>query len=95
MKANGIIAVHITNTYFDLRPVLKWVAEHFSLDYLLTHTDGDNTVTTYSGWVLLSREDKVLASLPPSTGDLRTRALRENLPIWTNDYSNLFWVLRR
>jgi len=95
MKASGIIAVHITNTYFDLRPVLKRVAEHFSLHYLLMHTDGDNTITTYSDWVLLSREDKVLASLPPSAGGLRTRALRENLPIWTDDYSNLFWVLRR
>ena len=79
MKAGGIIAVHITNTYFDLRPVLKRVAEHFGLHYLLMHTDGDNTVTTYSDWVLLSRDDKVLASLPPSTGGLRSRALRENL----------------
>jgi hypothetical protein len=95
VKAGGIIAVHITNTYLDLRPVLKRVAEHFSLHYLLMHTDGDNTITTYSDWVLLSRDDKVLASLPPSAGGLRSRALRENLPIWTDDYSNLFWVLRR
>jgi hypothetical protein len=95
MKAGGIIAVHITNAYFDLRPMLKRVAEHFSLHYLLIHTDGDNTITTYSDWVLLSRDDKVLASLPPSTGGLRSPALRENLSIWTDDYSNLFWLLRR
>jgi hypothetical protein len=95
IKANGIIAVHITNTYFDLRPVLKRVAERLGLHYLLMHTDGDNTITTYSDWVLLSRDDEVLASLPPTTGGLRSRALWENLPIWTDDYSNLFWVLRR
>ena len=95
MKAGGIIAVHITNAYFDLRPVLKRVAEHFGLHYLLIHTNGDNTITTYSDWVLLSRDDKVLASLPPSTGGLRSRALRETLSIWTDDYSNLFWLLRR
>ena len=33
MKAGGIIAVHITNTYFDLQPVLKRVAERFNLHY--------------------------------------------------------------
>jgi spermidine synthase len=95
MKVGGIIAVHITNTYFDLRPVLNRVAEHFGLYSRLMHTDGDNTITTYSDWVLLSRDDRVLASLPSSTGGLRSRALRDNLPIWTDDYSNLFWVLRR
>src|SRR4029077_13054502 len=30
MYSDGIIAVHITNTYFDLQPVLKRVAERFS-----------------------------------------------------------------
>jgi spermidine synthase len=95
MKAGGIIAVHITNAYFDLRPVLKRVTEHFGLHYLLLHTDGNNTITTYRDWVLLSHDDKVLASLPPSPGGLRSNALRQNLPIWTDDYSNLFWVLRR
>ena len=95
MKPQGIIAVHITNNYFDLRPVLKRVAERFGLHYLLAHTDGDGSGYTYSDWVLLSRDDKVLNSLPPSSGGLRSRALRDNLPMWTDDYSNLFWVLRR
>jgi hypothetical protein len=87
--------VHITNNYFDLRPVLKRVAERFGLHYLMAHTDGDNLVTTYSDWVLLSRDDKVLGAFPPSSSGLRSSALRENLPLWTDDYSNLFWVLRR
>jgi spermidine synthase len=95
MKTEGIIAVHITNNYFDLRPVLKRVAERFGLHYRLAHTDGDNLVTTYSDWVLLSHDDKILNSLPPSSEGLRSRALRENLHLWTDDYSNLLWVLRR
>ena len=52
---DGIIAVHITNTYFDLRPVLKRVAERFNIRYAMLHTAGDGITTTYSDWVLLSR----------------------------------------
>ena len=31
VKAGAIIAVHITNSYFDLRPVLMRIAERFGL----------------------------------------------------------------
>jgi hypothetical protein len=95
MHGDGIIAVHITNTYFDLQPVLKRVAERFKLHYSLLHTDGDGGVTTYSDWVLLSPDPSILNSLPASTGGLRSAALKPDLALWTDDYSNLFWVLRR
>ena len=95
MHSDGIIAVHITNTYFDLQPVLKRVAERFKLHYVLLHTDGDGGVTTYSDWVLLSPDPTILNSLPASTGGIRSAALKPDLALWTDDYSNLFWVLRR
>ena len=79
MKTNGIIAVHITNTYFDLLPVLKRVAEHFSLRYSLMHTDGNSILTTYSDWVLLSARSDNVNSLPPSLSGLFTRALKPDL----------------
>jgi hypothetical protein len=95
ISAGGIIAVHITNTYFDLQPVLRRVAERFGLQYALLHTDGDGSVTSYSDWVLLSRDKDVLAALPASSASSRGRALKSDLALWTDDYSNLFWVLRR
>jgi hypothetical protein len=95
MKSDGIMAVHITNVYFDLQPVLRRIAERFKLHYALLHTDGDGGVTTYSDWVLLSRDPAVLNSLPASTGSRRSGALKPDLALWTDDYSNLFWVLRR
>jgi hypothetical protein len=95
MHSDGIIAVHITNTYFDLQPVLKRVAERFKLHYALLHADGDGGVTAYSDWVLLSPDATLLNSLPASTGGMRSAALKPDLALWTDDYSNLLWVLRR
>jgi len=95
VKSDGIIAVHITNTYFDLQPVLRRVAERFKLHFALLHTDGDGSVTSYSDWVLLSRDQTILDSLPASTGSSRSGALKPDIALWTDDYSNLFWVLKR
>jgi hypothetical protein len=95
INPDGIIAVHITNTYFDLRPVLWRIAERFKLHHALLHTDGDGAVTTYSDWMLLSRDKTFLDSLPPSTGNIRGDALKPDAALWTDDYSNLFWVLRK
>jgi spermidine synthase len=95
LTGGGIIAVHVTNTYFDLEPVLRRLAEHFGLQYVLLHTDGDGIVTTYSDWVLLSRDKDVLAELPRSVVSTRGRALKSDIALWTDDYSNLFWVLRK
>jgi len=95
LKTDGIIAVHITNTYFDLRPVLQRVAERFMLRYALLHTDGDGIVTTYSDWVLLSRDPTIVSSLPASAGAVRGSAIKPDLALWTDDYSNMFFVLRR
>jgi hypothetical protein len=94
VKPGGIIAVHITNTYFNLLPILNRVGEHFGLHYSLLHTDGDRDITSYSDWVVLTQDEKLLASLPASTGALRNSALRPDLPMWTDDYNNLLWVLR-
>ena len=95
LKSDGIIAVHITNTHFDLLPVLKRVAGHFHLHYALLHTDGDGITTTYSDWVVLSRDSTIVNSLPASTGHMFKSAIKPDLALWTDDYSNLFFVLRR
>jgi hypothetical protein len=95
LKSDGIIAVHITNAHFDLLPVLKRVAERFELRYALLHTDGDRIATTYSDWVLLSRDPSIVNSLPASAGGMFKPAIKPDLALWTDDYSNLFFTLRR
>jgi hypothetical protein len=93
IQPEGIIAVHITNTYFDLRPPLVRIAEHFGLALADLHTPGDGNLTTYSHWVLLSRDEKVIDSL--STPEGANNAANGVTSLWTDDYSNLFRALRR
>lgn len=94
-KPNGVIAVRITNTYLDLRPVLAKVAEQFGLEYALLHTDGDNVLSNYSDWVLLSSNERFLNSLLTPAETKSSRPPASSISLWTDDYSNLFQVLRR
>jgi hypothetical protein len=93
IQPEGIIAVHITNTYFDLRPPLVRIAEHFGLALADLHTPGDGNVTTCSDWVLLSRDEKFIDSL--STPEGANNGANGVTSLWTDDYSNLFRALRR
>jgi hypothetical protein len=94
-KPQGVLAIHITNAYLDLSSVLKAVAEHLGLRYLLIHTHGDGMVSGESYWVLLSQDGEFLDSLSPSKPEVSKVAGIPVVRLWTDDYSNLLQVLRR
>jgi hypothetical protein len=83
----GIIAAHITNTYLDLEPVLLGVAQDLRLKYVFVHSNGDGRVTMYNDWVLLSKGSVLRPLGGEVTGHVTGR-------VWTDEYSNLFQVLR-
>jgi hypothetical protein len=94
-KPEGVLALHITNNYLDLRPVLLGIAEHFGLDYAFFHTSGDGKIAGQSSWVLLCRDKELLESFSTPR---QTPSLQTTLPtvrLWTDDYSNLLQVLKR
>jgi len=86
-KPTSILAIHITNTYLDLRPVVIAAAEHYGLHSTWIHATGDGRVSSDSEWMLLA-----YGELPKSSGDLSTlRPAR----LWTDDHSNLLQILRK
>ena len=80
LAPNGILAVNITNTYVDLRPVVLAAAAQLSLNAAFVHDEGDGKATLYSDWMLLSRRDipQIINSSPPTKNDI-PRVL------WTDD----------
>lgn len=94
-KPSGILAIHITNTYLDLRPVVFGAAKHFGLKTVWVHSVGDGRAAKDADWMLLSLDNKILGS------DVTANVLGEQIPHfrvirpWTDDYSNLFQILNR
>jgi len=92
-RPQGVLAIHITNSYLDFTPVLKALADHLGLRYLLIHTPGDGRIAVESSWVLLSQDEKFLDSLSLHQPVVLKETGNPVVRLWTDDYSNLLQVL--
>lgn len=95
--ADGIIAVHISNRYLDLDPVVRGLAEALDLAVVRIDDDDDdeNSRIYASEWMLLARDARALARI---TADVEPEAVPDwdgPWPRWTDAYSNLVDVLDR
>ncbi|HEY2828427.1 MAG TPA: hypothetical protein VGJ04_12570, partial [Pirellulales bacterium] len=94
----GAIAVHITNRYVDLEPVVLGLAERFKLGHVLIKNDAGSDGAYSSEWMILSRNPALLKELeayaePPA--EERTPLGPKKKPVlWTDGRSNLFDVLK-
>lgn len=88
---DGLLACHISNLHFDLRPVLAGLAKEYGLHCVVRRSDSDQaTAARDAVWVLLARQSETLAR---SVG-LESNYDSTRPPIlWTDDRSNLFEVL--
>jgi hypothetical protein len=91
----GILAFHITNGYFDLRPVIFMMAGRLGMASIWIHSRGDSTVGGGNDWMLLSRDARSLASFSPLAAASSTYVPAVSTRPWTDDYSNLLQVLKR
>jgi len=62
-KNEGILAIHISNRYLNLEPVVNALAKKFSYEQVPVHYDGSNDPVgdTSSDWILLTRNESFLA----------------------------------
>ena len=92
MAPGGVIAVHISNRYVRLEPVMRGLAREFGLD-LLIRTDQPVGVptATASRWALLGDDLSTLAR--DAEGLLQPSAITEEV-LWTDDRQNLWGILR-
>lgn len=93
MKPDGIIAFHLTNRFLWLPPVVENIAKAKGLTVALIHDENDNPLLRNTDWVLVARNPAVLAQ--PAI-KARRSAIQgiPGLGVWTDDFNNLFDVLK-
>jgi spermidine synthase len=93
LTPNGAIAVHVSNLYLRLSPVVRRLAENCGMRISRIDDPGDTSrLQDNSTWVLVTRNDaflKAIPSDPPDWDDVDCPA-----PLWTDQYSNLFQILK-
>ena len=85
LKPEGLLAVHVSNRYLDLAPVVAKLAAALGKTAAQVVSPGDEKAQTLlATWILVG-----------SNLEFPRVAARDDLRLWTDDYSNLFQVLKR
>ena len=90
---DGIVAIHVSNRYLDLKPVVWGLADHFGLASAYIDTDAEDDGVWGSSWILLARNPGVL--LQPEIALATTPRNSRPTRLWTDAFSNLFQILKR
>jgi SAM-dependent methyltransferase len=94
LKPEGVLAFHTSNQYLDLAPVIRQLGEGAGYDSVLVNSQGDDDqLILPSDWVLVTRNAAVLKNADVNMHS-RPIASRAGLRPWTDDYNNLFQILR-
>jgi len=92
LKPTGILALHITNTHLDLEPIVDSLSRALGKEAILIENDRDEEKKVYSSnWALISSRP---ITSPKILNVAEELANRPDLRVWTDDYSNLFQILK-
>jgi hypothetical protein len=89
LKASGILALHVSNQFLDLAPVVARLAPGA---VSIQNDQDDSREIAAATWILVT-SDSDFMSRPEIVSAARPVPPRRG-PMWTDDYSNLFQVLK-
>jgi hypothetical protein len=94
LKANGVLAFHVSNDYLDLAPLVSKLANvaGYQSVAVRNHQDRDELILP-SEWVLVTNNPDVLEN---ATVKIHSEPIppHPRLRVWTDDYNNLLEVLK-
>jgi hypothetical protein len=94
-EPDGILAVDVSNRTLDLRPVVRRLAQYFSLGAVEIATTRSADGTRWGSlWVLLTRDADFLAAPGVADPSAPRESVQSSFPLWTDDYSSLLPLLK-
>lgn len=96
MHPDGVIAVHISNRYLDLVPIVVGLAEHYEWRILMVEfdpADDSGSHTASSDWMLLTRNPQFLQDFEVKSASYIPDMKGEKPILWTDQYSDLLSVM--
>jgi hypothetical protein len=98
LKPGGILAVHVSNRYLDLVPVVAQNARDLGKSAIQVNDpedgDDDPDYISESDWVLVAADPALFAHAQFQDAGIEPVKPRPRFRPWTDDYSNLFQILK-
>ncbi|MEO8134327.1 MAG: fused MFS/spermidine synthase [Betaproteobacteria bacterium] len=93
LNADGILAIHVTNRYLDLAPVVKDIADALGLAAVHIEDEPEEFLAR-TDWVLVSRQPAQLEQ-PPIAASAKEIPSDPSRRVWTDDFNNLFKAMKK
>jgi SAM-dependent methyltransferase len=94
LKPEGVLALHISNRYLDLKPVCEGGAASVGRQAWVVEDDGDEaSYLSASTWVLVTSDLSMYKGKFFKDATISQYLPKKGFRPWTDDYSNLFQIL--
>jgi len=95
LKSSGVLAIHISNHFLDLEPVVTALAQQARLYALLIEREREEEDWWDYGstWMLLAHNPAALRAIRPfgvAVGNSPSPG-----PLWTDDFTRLYQILKK
>ncbi|MCC6291197.1 MAG: fused MFS/spermidine synthase [Bryobacterales bacterium] len=94
LKPTGYLVMHISNKYLDLEPVLARVASDLGKAALLVETNEDESGDCFGTTFIVMAHSADAFQTKPFLGAGVPPKTKAGVGTWTDDYSNLFRILK-
>jgi spermidine synthase len=96
IKPGGVIAVHISNRYLDLKPVVEKLAAHYNLSVATISDDNAPDWWVYATtWMLVTANKDFLAIDKIKDATEQEESKKKDLPLWTDDFASLYSIMKQ
>ncbi|HLW52911.1 MAG TPA: fused MFS/spermidine synthase [Candidatus Angelobacter sp.] len=94
LKPDGILAIHVSNKYLNLIPVVEQEAENADLESAYIASYDEDDIGVYSAdWVLVTANDEFL-SRSEIAENIAESGTVKGLRLWTDDYNSVLPLLK-
>jgi hypothetical protein len=93
MQSNGVIAFHVSNDFLDLAPVVQQLANSIGQQAVLVRNHAGDDLILAADWVLVTNNPDILNNEAVKLHSIPIAHI-PGLHVWTDDYSNLFQILK-
>lgn len=95
LKPDGVIAVHTSNRYLNLRPVVENLAHYFGLGVAVISDDDEKDWWIYrTTWILVTKNQALLDNEEIRAATDKPETPAKPVGLWTDDHASLYEILK-
>lgn len=93
LKRNGILAIHVSNKYLDLVPIVERIAADLHKTSIAVYDTGTGSYPSESDWVLVATNPQIFDDRMFEADTVEPAGVDPKAALWTDDFSNVLQIL--